>query len=314
MDPLISVIVPVYNVEEYLPECVKSIQKQTYTNLEIIFVDDGSSDHCPEICDKAALEDQRIIVIHKENGGAADARNAGTLQAQGKYIVYVDADDWIHEDMLRILHQALQETGAQAASCEFQMNRKKIKKIRKDQISYKIYTAYQVTERCLYQKMKTGPCAILLPIQVCKANLFPQGRLYEDLFTTYRFFWACPKTVCITPPLYFYRDNPNSAMHRAYTPRMFDEIDAVNEIVEFAEKTAPSLLPAAYSRKFSAYAQVYRWIPADKKDEGLARKKEMLWEFLRGYRWKMLFDRKARWKNRAGALCTVLGRYLFQQI
>ena len=162
--------------------------------------------------------------------------------------------------------------------------------------------------------MKNGPCAILLPAQVCKANLFPQGRLYEDLFTTYRFFWSCPKTVCVDPPLYFYRDNPDSAMHRAYTPRMFDEIDAVEEIVDFAKREAPALLPAAYSRKFSAYAQVFRWIPAEQKDEELSKKQDELWKFLVEYRWKMFFDNKARWKNRIGALCTLLGRYIFQRI
>lgn len=314
INPLISVIVPVYNVERYLRECVESIQRQSYSNMEIILVDDGSPDNCPEMCDKFALEDQRIKVIHKKNGGAADARNTGTLEAQGEYIVYIDGDDWIHADMLQILYLALQKTGAQAASCEYQIDRNRILKIDKSKVCYKLSTAYQITEKCLYQKMKTSPWAILLPVQVCKKNLFPKGRLYEDLFTTYQFFWACPKIVCVHPPFYYYRNNPNSAMHRAYTPRMFDEIDAVNEIVEFAQKTAPGLLPAANSRKFSAYAQVLRWIPANEDDAELRKKKDELWKFLIEYRWKMLFDRKARWKNRAGALCTLLGRYIFRRI
>ena len=251
MNPLISVIVPIYNTEKYLRECIESIQRQTYSNLEIILVDDESTDHCLAICDELALKDHRIKVIHKENGGAADARNVGTLQANGEYIIYIDSDDWIHIDMFQILYEALRKTGAQAASCEYQTDKYRIQRIKRTEISCESCIAYQITEKYLYQKMKNGPCAILLPAQVCKANLFPQGRLYEDLFTTYRFFWSCPKTVCVDPPLYFYRDNPDSAMHRAYTPRMFDEIDAVEEIVDFAKREAPTLLPAAYSRKFS---------------------------------------------------------------
>lgn len=314
MNPLISVIVPIYNTEKYLRECIESIQRQTYSNLEIILVDDESTDHCLAICDELALKDHRIKVIHKENGGAADARNVGTLQANGEYIIYIDSDDWIHIDMFQILYEALRKTGAQAASCEYQTDKYRIQRIKRTEISCESCIAYQITEKYLYQKMKNGPCAILLPAQVCKANLFPQGRLYEDLFTTYRFFWSCPKTVCVDPPLYFYRDNPDSAMHRAYTPRMFDEIDAVEEIVDFAKREAPALLPAAYSRKFSAYAQVFRWIPAEQKDEELSKKQDELWKFLVEYRWKMFFDNKARWKNRIGALCTLLGRYIFQRI
>lgn len=314
MNPLISVIVPIYNTEKYLRECIESIQRQTYSNLEIILVDDESTDHCLAICDELALKDHRIKVIHKENGGAADARNVGTLQANGEYIIYIDSDDWIHIDMFQILYEALRKTGAQAASCEYQTDKYRIQRIKRTEISCESCIAYQITEKYLYQKMKNGPCAILLPAQVCKANLFPQGRLYEDLFTTYRFFWSCPKTVCVDPPLYFYRDNPDSAMHRAYTPWMFDEIDAVEEIVDFAKREAPTLLPAAYSRKFSAYAQVFRWIPAEQKDEELSKKQDELWKFLVEYRWKMFFDNKARWKNRIGALCTLLGRYIFQRI
>ena len=314
MNPLISVIVPIYNTEKYLRECIESIQRQTYSNLEIILVDDESTDHCLAICDELALKDHRIKVIHKENGGAADARNVGTLQANGEYIIYIDSDDWIHIDMFQILYEALRKTGAQAASCEYKTDKYRIQRIKRTEISCESCIAYQITEKYLYQKMKNGPCAILLPAQVCKANLFPQGRLYEDLFTTYRFFWSCPKTVCVDPPLYFYRDNPDSAMHRAYTPRMFDEIDAVEEIVDFAKREAPTLLPAAYSRKFSAYAQVFRWIPAEQKDEELSKKQDELWKFLVEYRWKMFFDNKARWKNRIGALCTLLGRYIFQRI
>lgn len=105
MEDLISVIVPIYHVETYLEQCIQSIRNQTYKNLEIILVDDGSDDQCPFICDRNAREDKRIKVIHKENGGADSARKAGMAVASGKYVGYVDGDDWIEPEMYEKLHE-----------------------------------------------------------------------------------------------------------------------------------------------------------------------------------------------------------------
>ncbi len=105
MDELISVIVPVYKVEDYLSRCVDSILSQTYRNIEVILVDDGSPDKCGEICDRYAQHDPRVRVIHKENGGLSDARNAGIEIAQGQYISFIDSDDWVHPEFLESLYQ-----------------------------------------------------------------------------------------------------------------------------------------------------------------------------------------------------------------
>ena len=103
MNPMISVIVPIYNVEKYLARCVDSIVNQTYKNLEIILVDDGSPDRCPQMCDDYAEKDSRIKVIHKKNGGLSDARNAGMAVATGEYISFIDSDDWIETSMFELL-------------------------------------------------------------------------------------------------------------------------------------------------------------------------------------------------------------------
>ena len=103
MNPLISVIVPIYNVEKYLARCVDSIVNQTYKNLEIILVDDGSPDRCPQMCDDYAEKDSRIKVVHKKNGGLSDARNAGMAVATGEYISFIDSDDWIETSMFELL-------------------------------------------------------------------------------------------------------------------------------------------------------------------------------------------------------------------
>ena len=114
---LISIIVPVYKVEKYLEKCVKSILKQTYTNLEIILVDDGSPDKCGQLCDELAKTDDRIIVFHKENGGLSDARNYGVERANGEYIGFVDSDDYIHECMYKELYEAIKKSGTSIAEC-----------------------------------------------------------------------------------------------------------------------------------------------------------------------------------------------------
>ena len=114
---LISVIVPIYQVEPYLDRCVKSIVNQTYKNIEIILVNDGSPDGCPAICDAWAERDSRVKVIHKENGGLSDARNAGLAVAAGELISFIDSDDWIEPDFLTALYDAMEQTGAEIAEC-----------------------------------------------------------------------------------------------------------------------------------------------------------------------------------------------------
>ena len=115
----ISVIVPIYKVENYLNRCVESIRKQTYRNLEIILVDDGSPDACGEMCDRYAQEDSRIRVIHKENGGLSDARNAGIEVAAGEYIAFIDSDDWIDDKMYEVLYHTLLKYDADIAECSY---------------------------------------------------------------------------------------------------------------------------------------------------------------------------------------------------
>ena len=119
MKPLISVIVPVYRVEEFLPRCVDSLRAQTYENLEIILVDDGSPDHCPEICEKYAARDVRIRVIHQENRGLSGARNAGIDAAAGEYLAFVDSDDYVTEDFIESLYTLAEDTGCPIAQCRF---------------------------------------------------------------------------------------------------------------------------------------------------------------------------------------------------
>ena len=117
--PLLSIIVPVYKVENYLPKCIDSILAQTFTDFELILVEDGSPDNCPALCDAAAEKDARVRVIHQKNGGLSAARNAGLDAARGAWIGFVDSDDYIAPEMYEVLHQAVQSTGADLALCDY---------------------------------------------------------------------------------------------------------------------------------------------------------------------------------------------------
>lgn len=120
MKEQISVIIPIYNVEKYLSDCVESVLKQTYTDLEIILVDDGSQDASGQICDDYAKQDSRVQVIHKKNGGLSSARNAGIDQATGQYFFFLDSDDWIAENALELLYKEIKSTGSDLALCNMQ--------------------------------------------------------------------------------------------------------------------------------------------------------------------------------------------------
>ena len=209
----ISVIVPVYQVEPYLDRCVQSICGQTYQNLEIILVDDGSPDRCGDMCDAYARKDSRIRVIHQENQGLSAARNAGLALATGDYIAFVDSDDWIDPIMFSLLHRISQTYGADIVECDVR--------------SYTNSTI-QVYGKCSGRLLEMTPAEALgaqLDFTYCKPMVwnklyrrhcvdgvqFPVGKVHEDEFTTHKFYMAAEKIVYVDMALYNYeRRNPGS--------------------------------------------------------------------------------------------------------
>lgn len=179
---LISVIVPIYNVEESLERCLESIQKQTYNNLEIILVDDGSPDKCGSICDFYQKKDNRIRVIHKKNGGLSDARNAGLEIAKGQYIGFIDSDDYIEPEMYELLFKAIKKESATIACCgiirEFENGTASI--IRTPSY-YKVYSNIQAIKECLYQnEIGISVWCKLYSRKVFDDIRFPVGETNED--------------------------------------------------------------------------------------------------------------------------------------
>lgn len=241
MNELISVIVPVYNVEKYLARCVESIRKQTYSNLEIILVDDGSPDACPQMCDQFASDDSRIKVIHKPNGGLSDARNAGIEAASGAYIGFVDSDDYIHPQMYMELWKGLKaEEGADIAVCG-------VKKVFDDggdipdhpDNRVRVYSGREAVENIFNASLYLQ--SVVAWNKLYKRELFdevryPAGKLHEDEFTTYELFYKSDKVVYNTGIYYYYYQRADSIMGERKTTFSSDGLEAYEQMADFFEK------------------------------------------------------------------------------
>lgn len=210
--PLVSVIIPIYNVEPYLRRCINSVINQTYTNLEIILVDDGSPDGCPAICDEYVQKDNRIKVIHKKNGGLSDARNAGLKIAKGKYITFIDSDDWISPLYIDVLSKNLEANQADISIVENLVTQD-------DTNATDINTnrtQVMSSKEALHQLFKYNKISFAVSWgKLYKKELFtniefPIGKFHEDEFTTYKLFYSARKIVWNSHPLYYYFQRGNS--------------------------------------------------------------------------------------------------------
>lgn len=261
-EDLISVIVPVYNMEQYLERCVNSIVDQTYRNLEIILVDDGSTDRSPRMCDEYAAKDGRIKVVHKVNGGLSDARNAGLQVATGTYIGYVDSDDWIEPQMYQRMYEACIEHQAQVAVCRYaKIYRDHVDREGNGQVTVfdregilKAYLADQ-PEYVVYNSVWSK----LFAKGVVEGVLFPVGKNSEDIMYTTKAFCKLEKAVYIDECLYDYvLDREGSIMNVNRTQRMFqDEIPFWREhitcIRELVSKDMGDMAAYYFYRRLLSY-------------------------------------------------------------
>lgn len=247
MEQKVSVIVPIYKVEPYLKRAVASILHQTYHNLEIILVDDGSPDQCGRICDDYAKEDNRITVIHKENGGLSDARNAGLDAAHGEYIVFVDSDDFIAEDYVETLMQCLKKYDADVAMCSYAVTAsveldESIFKASRDE-TVEVCDRRELLNNLYDANHKDATYFIVSWNKIYKASLwqdvrFPKGRIHEDEATTYKIYDRAQKGVYLHRPLYGYFTAPSSITRDRFNIKRLQWMDALDDrIAYFEDKT-----------------------------------------------------------------------------
>ena len=261
--PLISVIVPVYRVEEYLERCVKSILSQTYENLEVILVDDGSPDQCPAICDACAEKDARVKVIHQENKGLSGARNAGIDAASGEYLAFVDSDDYVSPHFIEELYQLLQDTGCAIGQCRFSYV-KGDGLVEEGDSAFCIYRGESLMEQ-LYGPEEKATCFVVAWNKLYRAELFketgiryPEGRIHEDEATTYRLFHEAKKLAFLDRELYGYYTENGGSITSVFSAKRLQWLTAHEERIAFFKKNGyEKLLPAAYRKLCDACITFY---------------------------------------------------------
>ncbi len=254
MEKLISVIIPIYKVEDFLDECIASVVGQSYRNLEIILVDDGSPDRCPAICDEWALKDKRIQVIHKGNGGLSDARNAGLDIARGAYISFVDSDDWIVSDMFENMLSIMEAEHADICACNIRScypDHQEVWGCGK----YVTGTSEQILEMLYNDTAFPVAATNKLYRRECWDGLrFPVGKVCEDAFTTYKLIDRAKKIVQIPDAYYCYRIRPQSIMTSPFSINRMDEEEAWRVNYQFVQQHYPRL----YQKAFRFYLQKVR--------------------------------------------------------
>lgn len=231
---LISVIVPIYNINGYIEKCIKSIVGQTYTNLEIILVDDGSTDGSGEICDQFALQDDRITVFHKTNGGLSDARNYALDRVNGDLISFVDGDDWIHPQMYELMMDIIKRENADIVTCGFEQQDIEFAKhhYRPDDMDIKILTRDEAL--CDIDIPLVIACNKLYNREIFSDIRYPKGKLHEDEYVIHRLFYKCTRIAVIDRPLYFYTIRGDSITSVMTPQRINNALEAFGDRVEFS--------------------------------------------------------------------------------
>lgn len=253
---MISIVVPVFNVAAFLPNCIDSILSQSFQDIELILVDDGSTDTSGEICDAYALRDKRVVVEHTPNQGVAMARNTGTLKARGEYICYVDADDWISKDYLSELHTCVQKYNLKVVQSGFYYVYDNYSLTEKTNSEIDFFSKEEAMELLLQQsRIKNFPWGKLIDTQIAQKHLFPNIINFEDSYWFYKILHEADNYAIINRPLYFYLQRPNSLTSKLNTTVLF-LLRGSEERIAFIQKNYPHLLTLAYREYFKQLINV----------------------------------------------------------
>lgn len=239
----ISIIVPVYNCEKYIEKCINSILRQTFSDFELILVDDGSNDSSAKICDDFSQQDSRIIVIHKKNGGAASARNCGLDAACGRFVAFVDGDDMIHPKMMEILHTLIERTGVDISACHYQFvaPNETVQMPCYGEEIYKQVSIEQCKELISHFDQHCRRVSLISPcMRLCKKEVFDslrfqEGFIEEDSMILPYILERANQIAKVKIPLYYWTENPNSVTRVSFNPKRFAFVKVSSERVRFFE-------------------------------------------------------------------------------
>ena len=275
---LVSIVIPVYKVAEYLPFCLDSIDRQTYKDLEVVLVDDGSPDNCGELCDNYASHRDNVKVIHQPNQGLSAARNSGAKESSGQYVTFLDSDDVVSDDYVETLYCLIKKNDADISVgllVPFWGEKGATTKTNKES-KINVYDTEHALEEMLYGQ-KYG---VQGPDKLYKRDLviddpFPVGKLHEDQAAMYKIIAKCKKLVYINKPIYFYRQRTSSIVHTHVSKEHLYGLEAVKNQLDFIKKYYPSIVNAAEVRMAIV---VCKWIPGL---SGRSKEDREMFKFLR---------------------------------
>ena len=309
-DSLISVIVPVYNAEKYLDQCLESIVAQTYCHLEIIVVDDGSTDGSGAKCDSWAERDKRIRVIHQPNGGHSAARNAALDAMTGELVTMVDSDDVLHPEFVETLLGCMGSTDADivvgdyvafsGSEPQFHHNHRQWPVKQYDQCEALLTVFYQ-------DGFDHSPWGRIYRTSLFEDIRFPLGIIYEDLAIIYPLLKKCGRVAEVKRVMYGYRQHADSSM-KVFSPRRASVLDVCEQLERDIQENDPQYLKAVRSRTLSAYFNILLLSRQD-KDNDYSSLQNRCWQGIKRLRTECLLDSRVRLKNKAGILASYLGRW-----
>ena len=288
----ISIIVPVYNVEKYLNKCIQSLVNQTYKNIEILLIDDGSTDLSGSMCDNYAQQYANVMTFHKENGGLSSARNFGLEHASGEYVSFVDSDDYVDplyiEYMIKPITNAIYDNIDIVISSIINDNSNNTNLssasviINNRSAVYVHMTAQDALEAmCFERQFGVSACAKIIRTTIAKQNLFPVGKIYEDLATTYKMLGAAQNIIFINVPMYYYVNRDYSIRHSEWAPSAYDVMNAAHELLDYIDHNYPFIHDAAVYRYFMSANELYiRAFQEDTYKEIIAPVREKLIKLL----------------------------------
>lgn len=309
---LISVVLPVYNVSDYLDKCILSVLEQTYSNLEIILIDDGSTDDSGSKCDYYLSVDSRVKVFHKKNGGLSDARNFGISKATGKYITCIDSDDYVDTDYIEYLYRLVISSETKMSICQHRVL-----------VNDKLYVDYgkkgdeilltkDCIERMLYHDViDTSAWGKLYLSSLFDEVQYPKGKIFEDIATTYRLMLQCDKVAVGYESKYNYIMRNNSIVNGAFKVSKLDLLEMTDKMAFDVKKTYPELKNAVIRRqvyaRFSTLNQLLNY-----KEQKLYNK--TIIDFIKKHSWSVLFNAKAPIRDKVAIILLLINYKLYRKI
>lgn len=310
--PLISVVLPIYNVEKYLERCVKSVCAQTYQNIEILLIDDGSTDNSRIMCDKYLNEDKRIRVFHKKNGGLSDARNYGIEHARGEFITFIDSDDYVDDDYVEYLYKIIKKYDTNMSICQH--------KVCYDNGSEKDYGKYgdiSLNNKECIQKMMfhdvidTSAWAKLYRINLFCEVRYPIGKLFEDIATTYALMLQCEKIAVGLESKYNYVLRSDSIVFGSFNEKKLDLLEMTDQMAEKVLKIYPDLEDAVMRRRvYARFSTLNQMLNV----EGYDKQKKEIIEFINANEGSVFWNKKTPFRDKVAIILLNMGLKIYKTV